>query len=559
MIQELHIRDLGVIREARLAFKSGFNAITGETGAGKTMVLTALGLLLGQRADAGSVRTGQAQTLVEGRIAVANSELRERIADLGGMLDDDELVMNRIVSSEGKSRATLGGVSVPVASIGEIAGQLVVVHGQADQIRLKSPSAQREALDSFAGNADLLQKYRICFHDWQSTAKLIAELESSSAAQLQELERLKFAIEEIGKVNPKPGEDVELADLANRLGNLEGLRSAASAAHEMISSESDNVDALGLTGQARKALDHESDSKLQELGLSLGEISSQLRDVAGELASYLSSLDDDSDLSLDQVQSRRAELNALTRKYGSSIDEVLEYSQSAQQQLLALDNSDERISALREQEQEQFAAASAIAEELSQKRKSAAIELATAVTAELKGLAMNDARLVVEVESTDQLTNTGVDNVSILLASYAGAEPRPIGKGASGGEISRIMLAIEVVLAKDRQATTFIFDEVDAGVGGAAAIEVGRRLARLAQQAQVIVVTHLAQVAAFADHQLRVLKNSSDNVAETDVVVLDQQQRLEELARMLSGLAESASAREHAAELMSMAKSGSAH
>lgn len=559
MIQELHIRDLGVIREARLAFKPGFNAITGETGAGKTMVLTALGLLLGQRADAGSVRTGQAQTLVEGRIAVANSELRERITDLGGTLDDDELIMNRIVSSEGKSRATLGGVSVPVASIGEIAGQLVVVHGQADQIRLKSPSAQREALDSFAGNADLLQKYKISFQDWQSTAKLIAELESSSAAQLQEVERLKFAIDEIGKVNPKSGEDVELADLANRLGNLEGLRSAASAAHEMISSESDNVDALGLTGQARKVLDHESDSKLQELGLSLGEISSQLRDVAGDLASYLSSLDDDSDLSLDQVQSRRAELNALTRKYGSSIDEVLEYSQSAQQQLLALDNSDERISALREQEQEQFAAASALAEELSQKRKSAAIELATAVTAELKGLAMNDARLVVEVESTDQLTNTGVDNVSILLASYAGAEPRPIGKGASGGEISRIMLAIEVVLAKDRQATTFIFDEVDAGVGGAAAIEVGRRLARLAQQAQVIVVTHLAQVAAFADHQLRVLKNSSDNVAETDVVVLDQQQRLEELARMLSGLAESVSAREHAAELMSMAKSGSAN
>lgn len=559
MIQELHIRDLGVIREARLAFKSGFNAITGETGAGKTMVLTALGLLLGNRADAGSVRTGQAQTLVEGRIAVASAELRERIADLGGMLDDDELVMNRIVSSEGKSRATLGGVSVPVASIGEIAGQLVVVHGQADQIRLKSPAAQRDALDSFAGNAALLQKYKISFQDWQSTAKLISELESNSATQMQELDRLKFAIEEIGKVNPKPGEDVEIADLANRLGNLEGLRSAASAAHEMISSESDNVDALGLTGQARKVLDHESDSKLQELGLSLGEISSQLRDVAGELASYLSSLDDDSDLSFDQVQSRRAELTALTRKYGSSIDEVLEYSQSAQQQLLALDNSDERISALREQEQEQFAAASALAEELSQKRKSAAIELATAVTAELKGLAMNDARLVVEVESTDQLTNTGVDNVSILLASYAGAEPRPIGKGASGGEISRIMLAIEVVLAKDGQATTFIFDEVDAGVGGAAAIEVGRRLARLAQQAQVIVVTHLAQVAAFADHQLRVLKNSSDNVAETDVVVLDQNQRLEELARMLSGLAESASAREHAAELMSMAKSGSAN
>jgi DNA repair protein RecN (Recombination protein N) len=559
MIQELHIRDLGVIREARLSFRPGFNAITGETGAGKTMVLTALGLLLGQRADAGSVRTGQVQTLVEGRIAVANAELRERITDLGGTLDDDELIMNRLVSSEGKSRATLGGVSVPVASIAEIAGQLVVVHGQADQIRLKSPAAQREALDSFAGNAGLLQKYKECFQDWQSTVKVISELESNSATQLQEVERLKFAIEEITKANPKPGEDLELADLANRLGNLEGLRAAASGAHEMISSESDNPDALGLTGQARKILEHESDSKLQELGVSLGEISAQLREVAGDLASYLSSLDDDSDLSLDQVQSRRAELTALTRKYGSSIDEVLEYSQNAQQQLLSLDNSDERIGALKQRESQQFAAAYLLAEELSQKRKSAAIELANAVTVELQGLAMTDARLVVEVESTDQLTSTGLDNVSILLASYAGAEPRPIGKGASGGEISRIMLAIEVVLAKDRQATTFIFDEVDAGVGGAAAIEVGRRLARLAQQAQVIVVTHLAQVAAFADHQLRVLKNSSDNVAETDVVVLDQNQRLEELARMLSGLAESSSAREHAAELMSMAKSGSAN
>lgn len=558
MIQELHIRDLGVIREARLGFKPGFNVITGETGAGKTMVLTALGLLLGQRADAGSVRSGQAQTLVEGRISVSSYELRERIEELGGSLDDDELVMNRIVSSEGKSRAALGGVSVPVAAIGEIAGKLVVVHGQADQIRLKSASAQREALDSYAGHADLLAEYREAFSNWQATKKQISDFESNSVNRAAEVERLKFAIDEIDKVNPLPAEDIELADLANRLTNLEALRGAASAAHEMISSESDGTDALGLLGQAKKALEHESDSKLQELANVLGEQLVQLRDVSGELASYLSSLDSDSELSLDQVQSRRAALNGLLRKYGSTIEEVLNFHADASSQLLSLDVSDERIVELKSLEQGQQATVAKLAAEISNSRSEAANRLAKAVTVELKGLAMSDATLVVEVTPADGFTAHGADNVALLLSSYSGAEARPIGKGASGGEISRIMLAIEVVLAKDRQATTFIFDEVDAGVGGAAAIEVGRRLARLAKQAQVIVVTHLAQVAAFADHQLRVMKNSSDNVAETDVVVLEETERLEELARMLSGLSESASAREHAAELMSLAKMGSA-
>lgn len=559
MIQELHIRDLGVIREARLGFKPGFNVITGETGAGKTMVLTALGLLLGQRADAGSVRSGQPQTLVEGRVAVASVALRDRIEELGGSLDDDELIMNRIVSSEGKSRASLGGVAVPVAAIGEIAGQLVVVHGQADQIRLKSASAQREALDDYAGHSDLLVRYREAFSLWQATKKQIIDLEANSVNRAAEVERLKFAIDEISKVNPLPFEDIELSDLANRLSNLEALRGAASGAHEMISSESDNVDAIGLLGQAKKMLEHESDSKLQDLASSLGEQLVQLRDVSGELASYLSSLDSDSELSLDQVQTRRAELNGLLRKYGSTIEDVINFQEDASSKLVNLDVSDERVLELKSIEQFQYEAVGKLAAELSQSREQAASRLAEAVTVELKGLAMSDAKLVVEVTPAENLSTHGADNVALLLSSYSGAEPRPIGKGASGGEISRIMLAIEVVLAKDRQATTFIFDEVDAGVGGAAAIEVGRRLARLSKQAQVIVVTHLAQVAAFADHQLRVLKNSSDNIAETDVVVLDQADRLEELARMLSGLSESASAREHAAELMSLAKSGLAN
>lgn len=559
MIQELHIRDLGVIREARLGFEPGFNAITGETGAGKTMVLTALGLLLGQRADAGSVRSGQAQTLVEGRISVYSEQLRSRIEELGGSMDDDELIMNRLVSSEGKSRASLGGVAVPAAAIGEIASQLVVVHGQSDQLRLRSASAQRDALDNFAGHSALLARYRDAFSAWQNTRKQIAALEANSATRATEIEDLKFAIAEITKTNPISGEDIELSNLANRLTNLESLRTAASSAHEMISSESDSVDALGLLGQAKKVLEHESDAKLQALAVLLGDLLLQLREVSAELASYLSSLDSDSELSLDQIQSRRSELNALLRKYGSTIDEVLEFRATSEDKLSTLDVSDEQVLALRTQEQAQHAEAIELAAQLTSSRSSAAALLAESVTAELRGLAMTDATFVVSVDTTEVLSSHGADDVSLLLSSYSGAEPRPIAKSASGGEISRIMLAIEVVLAKDRQATTFVFDEVDAGVGGAAAIEVGKRLARLAKQAQVIVVTHLAQVAAFADHQLRVMKNSSDNVAETDVVVLNQDQRLEELARMLSGLSGSASAREHAAELMSMAKTSSAN
>jgi DNA repair protein RecN (Recombination protein N) len=559
MIQELHIRDLGVIREARLSFRPGFNVISGETGAGKTMVLSALGLLLGQRADSGSVRAGQVQALVEGRIEVRSKSIQERISELGGSLDDDELVMNRIVSSEGKSRAALGGVSVPVAAIGEIAAELVVVHGQADQIRLKSATAQREALDNYAGISELLAHYREAYFAWQATLKLLSDLESGSADRTLELEKLQQAVEEISKVAPKLGEEIELADLANRLSNLEGLRFAASSAHEMLSSDSDNVDAIGLLGQAKKTLEHENDVTLNDLASQLSEQLLQLRHVSGELASYLASLDEDSDLSLDQVQSRRAELNNLFRKYGSTSEELIAYLESAQQKLLLLDNSDEKIESLKITAEQQLKLTKDLASQLTQARRNAAEELARQVTVELQGLAMAEAQLVVRVDEESQLTAHGADSVSILLSSYKGAEPRPLGKGASGGEISRIMLAIEVVLAKDLQATTFIFDEVDAGVGGAAAIEVGRRLARLAKQAQVIVVTHLAQVAAFADHQLRVLKSTSADVTETDVVVLDAADRLEELARMLSGLSDSASAREHAAELMSLAKSGSAN
>lgn len=559
MINEIYIRDLGVIREARLPFKSGLNVLTGETGAGKTMVLTALGLLLGERSDAATVRFGSNQALVEGRWSGLPSGVEARVQDAGATLDDDELLANRTVSNEGKSRASLGGVSVPVGLLGEIGNQLVVVHGQSDQIRLKSAAAQREALDLFAQISELLADYREQYNAYKKAEQNLNLVLSNKAANAAELSDLLSDLEEIEKIAPKPGEDVELADLANRLSNVEALRAAAVTAHEALSSELDQPDVNLLIAAARRSLEHQSsnDSTLSELAQKLQELGYQAADVAGQLASYIASLDGDSELSLDEIQLRRAQLNVLLRKHGPTLENVFEFSEAASKRVLELDDSDERVEQLRAEIDSRLSLASTLAEEISTRRLEAAVRLSNEVNQELAGLAMAGAQLVVEVTAQEDLGPHGKDQVSLMLRSYAGSEPRPIAKGASGGELSRIMLALEVVLAKGLTTPTFIFDEVDAGVGGAAAIEVGKRLARLSKDAQVIVVTHLAQVAAFADNHLRVLKSSAGDVTESDVETLSGEAREAELARMLSGLSDSATAREHAIELMSLAKAPS--
>lgn len=556
MITEIYIRDLGVIREARLAFKPGLNVLTGETGAGKTMVLTALGLLLGGRADSGAVRAGSVSTFVEGRWSNPSIAVVDRVNQAGCQLDDGELLANRSVSVEGKSRAAIGGVSVPVGLLAELSEHLVVVHGQADQIRLKSTTAQRQALDSFAALEDLLGEYRTHFENWRAAKKTLSELEQNRDNNTAELSKLTADLEEIEAVAARQFEDIELRDLSARMSNIEALRSAASAAHEALSSDLDQVDVRSLLASATRALEQQSslDSSLEKLAENMREIGYQATDLAAQLASYVSSLEADSELSFDQVQQRLAQLNGLIRKHGTNLEDVFAYSQSASKRLLELDNSEDRLDSLREQIGQQFERVQALAQQLSQARLTAATQLATEVNEELKGLAMASAELVVDVQAAADYSVDGRDVVSFLLKSYAGADARPIGKSASGGELSRIMLALEVVLAKGSSTPTFIFDEVDAGVGGAAAIEIGKRLARLSRQAQVIVITHLAQVAAFADSHQRVLKTQNGDISESDVADLLGVDRETELARMLSGLADSTSGRQHASELVALAK-----
>lgn len=564
MIEQINIRDLGVISEAQLDLGPGLTVLTGETGAGKTMVLNALGLLLGSRSDASAIRKGQEQAFVEGRWLLPKDAL-DRITASGVEIEDGELLVSRSISSEGRSKATVSGRSVPVGVLAEVGEHLVVVHGQSDQIRLKSASAQREALDQFAGAAlaELLENYEAVFSEWKMVANRLQVLTTESSSRAREADEIRAAVEELTKLDPKSGEDIELSELAEKLTHLEELRIAAAAAHEELSSESfdDSKDAISSIGKARRALEQVSnhDPELEKLAEQLKEIGFSLNETAASLSSYIASLDTDGASELERIQLRRSELTTAMRKYGPTLDDVIAYLESSGSRLLDLDSSDEAISKLVLEEKHLSDKAHSLAEKISSIRTKAAAELSSAVTAELAALAMNGASLDVSISKLTELSSHGMDQVALLLSAYPGAEPRPIGKGASGGELSRIMLAIEVVLAKSELAPTFIFDEVDAGVGGAAATEVGKRLAMLARNAQVIVVTHLPQVAAFANRHLRVLKSSSAEFTATDVVRLEGEQVVEELARMLSGLSESETGRSHAKELLDLAQSALAN
>ncbi|MEC5150317.1 DNA repair protein RecN [Cryobacterium sp. GrIS_2_6] len=564
MIEELVIRDLGVIKEATLPLGPGFTAVTGETGAGKTMVVTALGLLLGARADPGLVRHGAQQTWVEGRWQVdADGTVAGRVRDAGGDLDGPDLILSRSVSAEGRSRAIVGGRSAPASVLGDLGGDLVVVHGQSDQVRLRSAGAQRAALDRFAGPelGPVLADFETHYHRWQDDRAELARLVTEQDERTSEAADLRAAIDEIEAIAPQAAEDDDLAARAERLGNLEELRLAAAQSRELLSAEENPdglPDAVTLLDAARRQLERagDHDPALSELAQSLANAGFLVADVAAQLSSYLAGLDADGARELEIVQERRAVLTGLARKYAGGLDEAIAFLDTGSARLLELDGDTDRIEQLRADTEAELLVVETLADKLTGIRTTAAAALGTAVTAELSALAMPDAALVVEVDSGGELSMHGRDQVGILLRPHAGAEPRTLARGASGGELSRVMLAIEVVINATDPVPTFVFDEVDAGVGGAAAIEIGRRLARLAETAQVIVVTHLAQVAAFAGNHLSVVKDSDGSVTESSVRQLTGDDRAAEMARLLSGLPDSVSGLEHARELMNLASTG---
>jgi DNA repair protein RecN (Recombination protein N) len=565
VIEEIAIRDLGVIGRATLPLGPGFTAVTGETGAGKTMVVTALGLLLGQRAESGIVRSGSAQAVVDGRWVVpADGAVVERVRDAGGDVDDGELFLSRVVSAEGRSRAVVGGRSAPIGVLGDLADHLVVVHGQSEQIRLKSAQAQRAAVDAHGGAplAAAAASYRAAFEAWTAARDELAEITRDRDERRAEADALRAAIDEIEAAAPVAGELDELDATADRLSNSEDLRLAAGLAHEILSTDAvdGTRDVISLVEEARRQVERVAphDPALAPIADLLAEVSVQVSESSSRLSSYLGGLDADAAGDLEAVQTRRAELSSLLRKHGPGLDDVLRLLDEGSRRLVELDGDDDRLASLDDEVAQFRAEAESRAGVLSDLRRASGADLSERVSAELSALAMAGAEIVVEVTPRDELGSTGADVVSLLLRPHRGSEPRPLGKGASGGELSRVMLALEVVMAGSSDVPTFVFDEVDAGVGGSAAIEIGRRLAALSERAQVIVVTHLAQVAAFATNHLRVVKDASGEVTASSVQQLEGDERVAEMARLLSGLPDSASGLDHARELLELAAAGRA-
>lgn len=554
----MRLRDLGVISEAALPMGPGFTAITGETGAGKTMVVTGLGLLLGQRADSGAVRAGASQASVEGVWIVSeDGPVADRVREAGGDLEPigggrAELYLSRTLAAEGRSRASVGGRAAPAGVLAELADALVVVHGQSDQLRLKSSAAQRDALDRFAGDPvrDALAAYREAYDSWRALDRELSMLVADREARAAEAESLRATLAEIEQAAPEAGEDVALNERAERLANAEELRAAAALAREALSSEEGGADVSGLLADARRALERVADPALGALGEQLADLGYRAADIAVELSGFLADLDETGPQELAAVEERRAILNGLVRAHGS-LDAAIELLATGSARLAELDDDGDRVERLRAQLGDAREALDARAEALTTARTAAAARLADAVTDELRALAMPDARLVVEVSPGSESAH-GRDEVQLMLAPHPGADPRPVSKGASGGELSRVMLAIEVVIAQTDPVPTFVFDEVDAGIGGAAAIEVGRRLARLAESSQVIAVTHLAQVAAFAGNHLSVVKANDGSVTSSSVTRLEGAAREAEMARLLSGLSDSDAALTHARELLQL-------
>ena len=588
MLEEIRISGLGVISEAVLEFDPGLTVVTGETGAGKTMLVAGLGLLFGGRADSSRLRPGVDAASVEGRLLVKpGSEPAVLVAEAGGDVDDDgSLVLRRVVTAAGRSRAAAGGAAVPASTLARLAGGLVVIHGQSDQQRLTQPAEQRQTLDRYAG-LDLTE-CRQAFADWRAA---VAELDrrTRDARELaREAELLRHGIAEIEAVAPQPGEDLELATLAERLEHADALRVAARLAHNALLGDPDDPvgdanDVQTLLGLARRALGGVSgtDPALDALDSRLTELVAAAADVGAELADYESQLEADP-ARLGAVHERRAALAGLTRKYGADLAAVLEWAAEAAQRLEAADTSEEVLQRLAADRDRAAARYGEIAASISAQRQRAADKLSGLVTAELAALAMPAARVRIRVRhrpATDPNVQMllggrpvgagpdGVDEVELTLQPHPDAPELPVQRGASGGELSRVMLAIEVGLAGTDPVPTMVFDEVDAGVGGRAAVEIGRRLARLARNHQVIVVTHLAQVASFADRHLVVDKlvvdklvtdeqatdGGSAGVTRSDIRQVQGKDRLAELARMLAG-DDTAVAREHAAELLEAAR-----
>lgn len=562
MLEELEIHNLGPIRSALIAPAGGMTAITGETGAGKSMLLSAIRLISGGPSDGGRVSVGASEAWAQGVFEVASSPAAVAVAHEAGFEPEDgELFLSRKVPASGRSRSMLSGRSVPRSVLGSIAAELVTIHGQADQLRIASSVRQREFLDRYAGDDVALAAYGKAWNALRAMDERLERLSSQESSMRQQANYLRESIERINRIDPQPGEMAELRARRDRIENAaeiaEGVNRALSAldASQVVDDveSSSATDLIDRASQALRAI--HVDGVFSELADRLDSISTDLSDVVFTLSGEV-----DNDLGmedLDAINGRIHELDDLIRRWGPELSDVIAWRDQAVFDLEDLDASPEKVSQLQAEREKLFGEALKAARAVSKRRVAAAKELAAKVTAELESLAMSGSKLEIRVSEREHLDASGADGIDFLFTPFPGSPQMPMGKSASGGELSRLMLALELVAAEKHVVAggsvppmTFIFDEVDAGVGGKTAVELGARLAKLAQSAQVIVVTHLPQVASWADEQYVVAKGETDGGSiATTINQVRGEARVHEIARMLSG-SESEASLEHAEELL---------
>jgi DNA repair protein RecN (Recombination protein N) len=560
-LEEISIRSLGVIESSNIQFKPGLTVLTGETGAGKTMVLTALGLVLGSKSDSDLVRAGQERAVVTGRFSVP-LQIQDEILASGGEVEDDCVVITRTLSSQGKSRVLVGSAVSSAATVSSFAQSLVEIHAQSSSSKLMKPAVSRELLDRYGG-IDLTQ-YQEIFTQYQEISLRIQELKNQLLQRDKEIDLLTEFAQEFSKLSPVSGELVKIENEIAKLGSVEQLNQVVSSTLNLL--EDEDLSALNLLQQMRKSLDSVAgkDRDLDQITERFTESLLNLQDIGSDLTSYLSSLEADPSR-FAQLQDRKSALSSLLKRYGKGSDKDLAFEEliadglGAKQKLADLSGGSDRITELEKQKLDIFSKMKISAVKLANDRKINAEKLSKLVTSEIRNLSMPNSQFVISQSTLDSdkpgsYTAYGLDEIAILFAAHTGATPLPLSKVASGGELSRVMLALEVVIAEAEPIGTYIFDEVDAGVGGKAAVEIGRRLAKLSKSAQVIVITHLPQVAVWADNHLVVKKSESGSVTQSDVKEMSADERKVEIARMLSGQEDSQTAQEHASELLTIVR-----
>ena len=573
MINDLRIQNIGVIEDVSLEMSAGFTVLTGETGAGKTMILTAFQMVIGEKVDNNLVRANEKTAVVEAFIQVPNDKnIRARLEELDIAIEDGGTQLSRTIAREGRGKIILGGRSVPSATLEEITQSSITIHGQGDQVLLNKPNYQRELIDQFAGQEHLkmLQNYQELYAKYVETRKRLEELNKAGSQNALRISQLQESLKELTEANLEIDEEITITERINLINNSEDIFESLALADKLLNGGDDSSGSISSQiNSARKALDAAAakSDRIASLRDQISNLEAEISNVASDVNRDLSSLDRDP-ATIDKLESRRALIKKMLTKYGPTSKDALANIQIFQNQLLNIEDLPAAIENVEKEIKTNLNELSIKAQILHDTRIESALNISKAIEKELTSLSIPNAKFQVSVETNDDpqgleitiagkdhlllFDNHGVNQISFEFSANPGQPLRPITKVASGGEMSRIMLAVELVFSQNVAAKTMIFDEVDAGIGGAAAIEVGKRLKALAQHHQIVVVTHLPQVAAFADKHLKVEKSATGNVTTSSVTELDQNARVTEIARMMAGIEDSASALEHARELLGM-------